>query len=87
MSQQTVITEPRPTASDSNENITRKLRRILLAVLFVGLLGTGTELVLLDHFEDRLQLIPLVLLGLGLVVLIWHVIHQGRASVRVLQVF
>src|SRR6185503_7107350 len=30
--------------------------------------------------------IPLVLLGLGLVVLAWHVVQQGLGSVRVLQI-
>ena len=84
MSQQTIKVEGQATGQ-SNENTIRALRRVLLAIFLVGLLGTGTELVLLDHFEDRLQLIPIVLLGLGLVVIIWHVIHQGRASVKVLQ--
>jgi hypothetical protein len=86
VSQHTISAESRAAASGSNENTIRTLRRILLAVLLVGILGTGTELVLLDHFEDRLQLIPLVLLGLGLVVLVWNVVQQGRASVRVLQI-
>ena len=86
MSQQTVKVEPQLVGGDSNENVMRALRRVLLAVLLVGILGTGTELILLDHFEERLQLIPLVLLGLGLVVIIWHLIHQGRASVTMLRI-
>lgn len=73
-------------ASPSKEDDVPAVRRILLAVLFVGVLGTGTDLALLNHFEDPLQLTPLVLLGLGLVLLVWHVINQGRASVRALQV-
>jgi hypothetical protein len=85
VSQQTIKVEGQATGQ-SNENTIRALRRVLLAIFLVGLLGTGTELVLLDHFEDRLQLIPIVLLMLGLVVTIWHVISQGRASVKVLQV-
>lgn len=72
--------------SPSKQDDVPAVRRILLAVLFVGLLGTGTDLVLLNHFEDPLQLIPLVLLGLGLVLLVWHAIDKGRASVRTLQV-
>ena len=72
-------------ANQSKQEVPRALRRILLGVFLLGLLGTGTELVLLDHFEDRLQLIPLVLLGLGFVALVWQVIHQGRASVKTLQ--
>lgn len=72
-------------ANQSKQHVPRALRRILLGVLLLGVLGTGTELVLLDHFEDRLQLIPLVLLGLGFIALVWQGIHQGRAAVRTLQ--
>jgi len=71
---------------DSEQDTIPALRRVLLAVLLVGLLGTSIDLVLLGHFEETLQLTPLVLLGLGLIVVIWHVIHRGRASVRALQV-
>lgn len=70
---------------DSQQNALPRLRRVLLVVLFVGILGTGTDLFLLEHYEDQLQFIPLILLGLGLVVLAWHVVHRGRASVRALQ--
>lgn len=80
MSQTTASTSP------SKRDDMPAVRRILLAVLFVGLLGTATDLALLNHFEDPLQLTPLVLLGLGLVLLVWHVIYRGRASVRALQV-
>jgi len=71
---------------DSNPGAISRLRRALLLVLFVGLLGTGTDLILLEHFEDQLQFIPLILLGLGLLVLAWQAIHPGRVSVRALQV-
>jgi hypothetical protein len=40
-------------------------RRLGLYLLLFGIAGTGTELVLLEHVEDRLQWTPLVLLGLG----------------------
>ncbi|MGH8246632.1 MAG: hypothetical protein ACREUU_09395, partial [Gammaproteobacteria bacterium] len=61
------------------------IRRILLALLLLGLLGTGTELLLLDHFAGPWQLIPLVLIALGIVVFTWHVVQRGRATVRALQ--
>jgi hypothetical protein len=61
------------------------LRRALLAVLLLGLVGTSTELVLLKHYEDQLQLIPLALMGLALLVVGWHIVRPGRASVRVFQ--
>lgn len=62
------------------------VRRILLAILLLELLGTGTELFLLGHFEDPRQLIPFVLLGLGLVVIAWQIGHPSHASVRAMQV-
>ena len=61
-------------------------RRFLLVIFLVGVVGAGVDLFLLEHFEDKLQLIPLALLGLSLLVLIWHVIHRGAASLRVFQV-
>ena len=61
-------------------------RRFLLVVFLVGAVGAGVDLFLLEHFEDKPQFIPLALLGLALLVLIWHVIHRGAASLRVFQV-
>ena len=43
------------------------LRRLLLVLLFLGLVVTGSDLMLLEHYEDRLQLVPLVLIAAGLV--------------------
>jgi hypothetical protein len=72
-------------ASHPTNDALPALRRILFAVLLTGFIVTGTDLILLAHFEDRLQLTPLILLGLGIVVLCWHEIHRALASVRVLQ--
>lgn len=43
------------------------LRRLLLGLLIVGMLGTGAELLLIGHFEDEWQLVPLVVLAVALV--------------------
>jgi hypothetical protein len=43
------------------------LRRRLLAVLVLGLVGTTVELVLTGHYEDPVQWIPLVLLAVAMV--------------------
>jgi hypothetical protein len=83
---QTHLAGDKSAARDSNTGALSRLRRALLLILFAGLLVTGTDLILLEHFEDPLQYIPLILLGLGLVVLAWQAIHKGRASVRLLQV-
>ncbi len=40
-------------------------RNLALFLLLFGLIGTALELILLEHLEDRLQWMPLALLGLG----------------------
>ena len=62
------------------------LRKILLATLLLGMAGTAGELLLLEHTGDGNQLIPLVLLGLGLVAAAWIMFGSSRLSLRALQV-
>ena len=57
------------------------IRSLLLGVLFVGLVGTGAELLLLQHTETLWELIPLVLIGLALILLTWHAILRHPTSV------
>lgn len=59
---------------------------MLLFILLLGLAGTAAELVLLQHYEDPWQLVPLALIGLALAVLAWHGLTAGSASVRAIQV-
>lgn len=61
------------------------MRRLLLATLAIGVCGMSAELLLLGHFESIAQAVPLLLLGVGLAVLVWHVAAPGAASVRALQ--
>ena len=60
------------------------LRLWILGVLVLGLLGTVVELVLLSHYEQPVQLVPVVLIVLALIVLAWHVMGHSAASLRVL---
>jgi hypothetical protein len=62
-----------------------RLRAILSVVLLLGLLGTGLELLLLEHFEGFWQPVPLALIGLGTLALGWHARRPSRESVRLLQ--
>jgi hypothetical protein len=66
----------------------KTMRRAMLALLVIFMLGTGADLMLLDHHEGAWQLIPLALLALGLVVSAWTL--GGRAgaitAMRVLMV-
>jgi hypothetical protein len=61
------------------------LRGVLLGILLFALVGTGIELLLLEHTEDAWQLSPLVLIGLCLAVLAWHAFRPGPVSLRVFQ--
>lgn len=49
----------------------RRLRALLLALVTIGMVGTGVDLLLLDHYEDVWQLAPLVMVVVGLVVVAW----------------
>ena len=65
--------------------ITRPVRLALLAILGIGILGTGVELLLLKHTEDWWQWAPIVLLGLALIVSIAVAIAPVATWVRALQ--
>jgi hypothetical protein len=80
------VTQQDQVENKSKTSAIPPLRRVLLVVFFVGTIGAAADLFLLEHFEDKLQLIPLALLGLAVVVLVWHVIHRGPASVRAVQI-
>lgn len=61
------------------------IRRLVLLILIVGVGGMGTELLLLGHVDGALQIAPVVLLGVGLLTLVWHAVAPGAASVRAVQ--
>ena len=63
-----------------------RIRRWLLWVLVLGLVGTEAELLLLEHYEDPWQLIPLFLIALAMAVLAWHTRQRDAASLRALRV-
>lgn len=64
---------------------TQALRRALLALFLFGTVGSGAELVLLEHTENFWQWLPLGLLASGLAVLAWHVLAPSPISVRAFQ--
>ena len=61
------------------------LRRILLVILLVGLIGTEAELLLLGHTEGAWQVSPIVLIAVSLVVLAWYGAAGSPASLRALR--
>ncbi len=61
------------------------LRRGILALLALGCGGALSELLLLEHYGEWRQLIPLALLTLTLLVILWHWTTGERRSLRALQ--
>jgi hypothetical protein len=72
--------------SDGNSDRVTWLRRFLLWLLVFGLVGTETELLLLEHYEDPWQFVPLVLNALAFLVLLWHAKRDTAASLGALKV-
>lgn len=64
----------------------RAASRALLAILGLAVCGTLLELVLLEHYEDWQQWIPLGALALTACVLLWEALASSHASQRVLRV-
>ena len=58
------------------------LRRGALLIFVLGTVGLGTELLLLDHFEEWRQQVPLVLLALGLILLAVRLFYRSAIILR-----
>jgi hypothetical protein len=71
---------PAPTTATADRATLTRVRRFLLLTLVAGAAGMALELLLIGHFEDPLQLSPLVLLTVGLVSLAWHAAWPRRAT-------
>jgi hypothetical protein len=69
-----------------DDPLPRLVRLGLLGILVVGIVGTGIELLLLEHVEDVWQLAPLVLMGLSLILLALHGLAPSPATMRAFQV-
>ena len=62
------------------------IQRLLLPLFLLGAIGTLAELVLLGHYEEIWQLIPLLLLTISLtVVAMWFIAGRPGAVLRVFQ--
>lgn len=64
----------------------KRIRSLLLAIFLLGVLGAGSELVLLGHYEEPWQLVPLGMIGLSLAVLVVRLFRNDARTLRVFQV-
>jgi hypothetical protein len=61
------------------------IRRLLLASLTVGIIGTTAELILLGHVDSAAQWIPVVALAAAVPLLLWHAARPGPFTVRLIR--
>jgi hypothetical protein len=61
------------------------IRGALLIILVLGLIGLLAELVLLGHFEEPWQRVPVFLIVATLIILAWHGMERRAPSLRFLQ--
>jgi hypothetical protein len=59
-----------------------RLRRLLMPLMVLGMLGLGAELVLLEHYEDVWQWVPVAGLAIGLVLALAVWVRPGPAVLR-----
>jgi flagellar biosynthesis protein FliQ len=71
---------------DADSVVVERLRLWILGVIALGLIGTMTELILLEHDEQALQFVPLVLMVLGALALLWNYVRKDAASLRTVQI-
>lgn len=61
------------------------IRHLLFLTLAISLVGTEAELLLLEHFEDWQQYLPLIILGAAILAQLWYLAAKSRASIRTIQ--
>jgi hypothetical protein len=61
------------------------IRIVFFGIFAFGLAGTGVELLLLDHYETLLQVVPIALIALVLVATVWHLIFDRHSSLLALR--
>lgn len=62
------------------------IRRFILALFALGLVGISAELVVLRHYDDSWQLVPLFLLGLAVMIVVWHLFEKSATPILALRV-
>jgi hypothetical protein len=66
--------------------VLQTLRRLLLAILALVLLGTAADLLLLEHYDGGLQLPPLIMIALALIVVIWVAVKGSAMALTIMRI-
>src|SRR5258708_26833372 len=71
---------PQASANSVGADRIELLRSWILGILVLGLLGTVTELLLLEHYHQPTQFLPLLLIVAALAALFWEFRRRATAS-------
>jgi len=72
--------------SDRSSDRLDRVRRWMFWVLVLGFVGTEAELLLLEHYDDPWQFVPLLLMALGFAALLWYSKRRHAASLRAFRI-
>ena len=64
----------------------RAVRRLILLLLTVAMIGTAADLMLLDHHEGFWQMVPLGVIALGIVSVALSALKGGAGSITLMRV-
>lgn len=62
------------------------IRTLLLGLVLLGIIATSAELILLEHTEEAWQLVPVILLPLGLIAGVSVAVRAGLFTLRLFRV-
>lgn len=79
------MTEPDSVTPTSRSSALARVHRGLMWVLLLGLVGLEVELFLLKHTDGIWQILPMALLGAGLVIVAWYASRRSALSARAFQ--
>lgn len=71
---------------EREQNLSATLRKILLGITWLGIVGLSVELVFIEHWEKRWQPIPLALLGMAMLASIAVTWWPTDMSLRVFRI-
>ncbi|MEM1002376.1 MAG: hypothetical protein AAGH46_06990, partial [Bacteroidota bacterium] len=60
------------------QNSSKKIKSIIITTLLFMMVGTVIELYLLDHYEDVLQLIPILCIAIAFVLMALLVLRNSK---------
>ncbi len=78
--------DSRPGRSTTEPETLGTIRRILLAIIVASLIAAETELILLGHIKPFFQLVPVLLIVLGVGSIVWYAVSLNVKIMRVFQV-